>query len=120
MNLMRVFTGVCVTLLTLACQSTGAAVPAALERADAQTMAAVKAVLADAVGRARIELGPGDLTTSSTISVLPPPLSPEEGRSTATPIVFDLVIKGSSCYAVRRDTGRDYALAGVSCRPLSG
>lgn len=106
--------------LLCACQSSGAQTPAVLAAADAQTMAAVKSVLAEAMDRAGVELGPGNPTQTSTISVLPPPLSPHEDRSTASPTQFDIVLKGSNCFVIRRDTGEEFELKGVSCRPADG
>lgn len=117
-------------MLAAACQSqnqttrpasqpgNGAGAPAVLVSADPQTMAVVKSVLADAMGRARIELGPGDPTATSRISVLPPRLGPDETRSPATPTQFDLMIEGRSCYLVRQDSGARFALDGVACQPL--
>lgn len=101
-----------------ACQTPAASTPAALTATDAETMAVLKATLADAMGRAQIDLGPEDLTAMSSISVLPPPAGPAEDRSLARPTQFDLMMKADTCYAVRRDTGEEYALTGVSCRPL--
>ncbi len=103
-----------------ACQSNNAATFSALEDAGDETMAEVKSVLARAMNTASVEIGPGDLTETSTISVLPPPLNPYEDRSTVKPTLFDIMIKGSRCYVVRRDTGDEYELAGVSCRALDG
>lgn len=106
--------------LMCACQSNGAQTPAVLAAADAETMAAVKSVLAEAMDRAGVELGPGNPTQTSTISVLPPPLSPHEDRSTASPTQFDIVLKGSNCFVIRRDTGEEFELKGVSCKPADG
>ena len=105
-------------VLSGGCQSYDAAVPAVLETADSETMARVKAALADAVGRAQVELGPGDLTRTSAVSVLPPRPSPYEDRSLAAPVLFDIVMKGARCFVVKRDGGAYYALSGVSCRAL--
>lgn len=101
-----------------ACQSHDGETRAVLASADAETMAAVRSVLAEAVGRATVELGPGDPTTTPTISVLPPPLSPREDRSTAAPTQFDIVLKGGTCFVVRRDTDDEYELDGVLCRAV--
>lgn len=103
-----------------ACQSTTPqSAPAVLASADSQTMDTVKSVLVDAMGVAQVELGPGDPTKMSTIAVLPPRLGPHEDRSTAKPALFDIVLKGSACFVVRRSTGVEYELTGVSCRPLN-
>ncbi|HXI87897.1 MAG TPA: hypothetical protein VNH64_10595 [Parvularculaceae bacterium] len=106
--------------MTGACEtddaSSEAGSPAVLVSADVETMAKVKLVLADAMGKANVELGPGDPTETSTISVLPPRPTRYESMSTATPTQFDIVLKGSRCFVVRRDTGEAYELKGVSCR----
>ena len=99
-----------------ACQSVGAATPATLANADAETLSRVKTTLARAVNRARVELGPGDFTQSSVIPVLPPPLSANEDRSPATPVIFDIVMEDGECFLVRRDTGEAFVLEGVECR----
>lgn len=105
-------------LLSGACQSHAAATPAALEAMDSQTMATLKSTLALAMGTAGVELGPGDLTKTSTVSVLPPRPGPYEDRSLAMPVQFDIVLKDGACSVVRRETGETYELSGVSCRPL--
>ena len=102
-----------------ACQSVSAGTPATLAAADEETVAQIKAVLAHAMDQTKIEIGAEDLTATSVISVLPPPLSEHEDRSPATPTQFDLVIKNGACYAVRRDTGEAYELKNISCQPLN-
>lgn len=94
------------------------AMPAVLESDDAETTTALKAVLAEAMGVARVELGPVDLTASPVVSVLPPKPNPHEGRSTARPTLFDIEIQGGRCVAVRRDTGQAFELNGLQCRAL--
>ena len=105
-------------LTTGACQSKQSRTYAALATSDSQTMGVVKSVLAKAMNRANVEIGPGDLTTTSTISVLPPKPGPNESRSTVMPTQFDIMMQGSTCYVVRRDTGDEFQLRGVACRPL--
>lgn len=100
-----------------ACQSNGAAMPAVLETADEPTIAEVKSVLARAMNDASVEIGAGDLTEVSTITALPPQLNPNEDRSLAAPTQFDLMIRDGSCFLVRRDTGEEFALSGVACKP---
>jgi hypothetical protein len=87
--------------------------PAVLASED--DIPALKAALAGALGRARIELGAGDPTREPVVAVLPPPLGPNEDRSPATPALFDLVLRNGGCYAVSRETGEETALAGVEC-----
>jgi hypothetical protein len=107
-------------LAAAACQSTEAPRRhAVLAAADSATMEKLKAVLAAAMSTAQVELGPGDLTQTSTVSVLPPRLGPYEGRSPALPTQFDIMMRGAKCLLVRRDTGAEYELVGVACRPLS-
>ncbi len=101
---------------TAACQTAGPPVPAMLESADDMTLARIKAVLAEAVGRADIRLGPEDLTSMSSVSVLPPRPGPHETHSTAMPTVFDLVTNGKTCMLVRRESGKSYRLDDVACR----
>lgn len=103
---------------TMGCETHMSPTPAVLETADAETMASLTATLAAAMDRAQVELGPSDLTAESVITVLPPPLGPGEDRSLATPTYFDLMIIDGDCVAVRRETGDQYVLDGVSCRPL--
>jgi hypothetical protein len=102
-------------MLAGACQSAAAARPAVLTRADPATMAQLKAQLAAAMGRAQVELGPGDPTQSSTLSVLPPRPGPLEDRSLAKPTIFRLEIEGQTCTLVREDTGARTPLTGVDC-----
>ena len=110
-----------------ACKTTGAPgagpdssgeTPAVLVSAD--DIPALKAALAGAMGRGRVELGAGDPTRESTVAVLPPPLGPNEDRSPATPALFDLVLRGGDCYAVNRYTGEATALKDMKCKVLGG
>lgn len=102
-------------LIAAACQI-GPPVPAVLTRADDATMTSLKSTLAQAMGRSSVELGPGDLTKSSTISVLPLPPGPAEDRSLATPTTFRLETVAGDCHVVREDTHQLYRLEGVACR----
>lgn len=97
-----------------ACQSMAA--PAVLTKADPPAMERLKATLAKAMGRPSIELGPGDPTQNSVISVLPRPLAPQEDRSLAKPTIFRLEIEGGACVLVREDTAARIPLDGVECR----
>lgn len=103
-------------VLAGACQLTSAGVPAVLINADAAALARLKATLAKAMGRSPVELGPGDPTQSSMLSVLPLPPGPLEDRSLAKPTIFRLEIQGETCVLVREDTGARVALEGVDCR----
>jgi hypothetical protein len=97
-----------------ACKSTAA--PAVLAQADEAAMGRLKAALAKAMGQAEVQLGPGDPTQSSVVSVLPLPPGPLEDRSLAKPTVFRLAIEGETCFLVRGDTGERIPLEGVDCR----
>lgn len=105
-------------LAPAACQTGGERVPATLENPDEATLADVKEVLSEALERTRIRLGPEDLGTSTSLSVLPPPLGPNETRSPAVPTHFDIVTNGSACFLVRQETGKSYRLDGISCQPV--
>lgn len=102
-------------LLLSACQTSSVREPATLVSADEMTLARIKEVLAGAVGRADIHLGAGDLTASSTITVLPPPPGPNETNSPAMPVSFDLETNGRDCFLVQRDSGKSYRLHDVPC-----
>ncbi|HWA00702.1 MAG TPA: hypothetical protein VG841_10360 [Caulobacterales bacterium] len=82
-------------------------------------MAKLRDVLARAMGEARIDLGAGDPTQASKISVLPRPLASVEGRSLARPAYFDIGIRHGRCVLTRRDTGQIFALDEIPCRPLA-
>lgn len=97
------------------CQSVQAA-PAVLTRADEAAMVRLKAALAKEMGRSPVELGPGDPTQSSVVSVLPLPPGPLEDRSLAKPTIFRLEIESGACILVREDTGARTALEGIECR----
>ncbi len=99
------------------CQSVPeAAQPAVLTEAGAATMARVRAALEKEMGRAPIQLGPGDLAQSSVVSVLPLPPGRLEDRSLAKPTIFRLEIEDGACVLVRDDTRARIALEGVACR----
>jgi hypothetical protein len=100
-----------------ACQGTPK--PAVLTNASPETMEIVTGVLAAAVDRAQIELGAGDLTQDTFVSVLPPPPGPLEGNSPALPAVFDIILMDGDCYVQDRATGTMYPLNGVECRSAS-
>ena len=99
-----------------ACQSSPQ--PATLSDASPETMSAVKGVLAAAVDRAQIELGPGDPATETFISVLPPAPGPLEGNSPAMPTMFDIVVMEGECYVRERQSGDMFLLAGIACTPV--
>ena len=79
----------------------------------------LKTAAASALGKARVEFGPGDLTASPQIAVLPPRAGPHETHSLALPTYFDLAIEKETCLIVRRDTGEVFAVPDVTCKPLA-
>jgi hypothetical protein len=111
-----VITMVAAAMLAGACQSASPAVPAVLVHADGDTISRLKTQLAKAMGRPQIELGPGDPTQSSRLSVLPPKPGPLEDRSLAKPTIFLIQLEGETCTLIREDTGARIALEGVNCR----
>lgn len=105
------------TIFLAGCQSTVVPVPAVLSNADEPALSELRSVLARAMNDASVEIGPGDLTRTSTVTALPRRLNPNEDRSLARPVQFDLVVEGERCFLIRRDTGEEFALTGVACRP---
>jgi hypothetical protein len=105
--------------LVSACQTTGAPQPATLQEATPEAMATLKSVLAEAMGRTRIDFGPGDLTRQSVVTVLPLPISPHEGNSMAMPTQFDLLVDGGRCFLRRQGGDVLLELRGVPCRAAS-
>ena len=93
--------------------------PALLLGGDLESRERLKDHLSDAVGRATIELGAGNPSVSSSVTVLPPPLSSQEDRATRLPITFDLTLRNGECFAVRRNDGEEFRLDGVTCIPVT-
>lgn len=105
-------------VLTLgACQHHDTAVPAVLADDTPENLQALKAGLSAATGRAQINLGAGDPTVSSTISVLPPPPTDLETNSPAIPTIFQLFKKDAGCFAVEDGSDALIELPGVTCKP---
>ncbi|MEL6729189.1 MAG: hypothetical protein AAFP81_09115 [Pseudomonadota bacterium] len=101
------------------CQhATEPTVPAVLVDASDTTLETLKTQLRTALGKDDYKLGADDLTTESTITMMPPPLGPDETHSPVMPIRLELMLEGDSCYAVRSDTGEKIALDGISCRAV--
>ena len=105
-------------LAVAGCQHNQGAVPAILADDSPETLSALKASLGTALNRAHIELGAGDPTTVSRVSVLPPRPTDLETRSPAMPEMFNLFIQDGRCYAVREGSETEVALPGVPCRAL--
>lgn len=102
-----------------ACQSSGA-VPAVLTHGDEASINRLKATLAKAMSQTQVQLGPGDPTQTSVLSVLPLPPGPLEDRSLAKPTIFRIEIEGKTCSLVREDTGDRVNLEEVACRAAAG
>ena len=108
-----------VTASVGSCASTATYQTARLTTPSEATLAAVRAALRTALGRPQLELGVGNYRTATSISVLPPPLSPLETRSVAMPTVFNIVSDGTSCQLVNSTSGEIVLLNGVSCTRLT-
>jgi hypothetical protein len=117
-KLLRLIGVTLLSTLSLGCATHAGPKPARLAQTDSTTMTAVRTALSRALGRTRIELGPENLATSTSISVLPPPLGPYDTRSLATPSVFDIRMDGGTCVLVARADGKTYPLTGVRCRAM--
>jgi hypothetical protein len=98
-------------------EDTVTAQPAVLATASPENLSALRAQIGTALGRANPDFGPGDLTQTGVLSVLPPRLSDREGNSPALPVIFDLLLIDGACMARNRADGGDIPLPGVSCRP---
>lgn len=94
--------------------------PAVLTDMSDANLAALKTHLGTALGRAKIDLGAGDLTRTSIVSVLPPRPGALEGNSPALPTQFDLLIAGEACFARQDGHGELISLTGVSCQAAPG
>lgn len=85
--------------------------------AEGTDMDSVKAQLSSALGRGTIELGSSDPTETPQLVVLPPRLAPLETRSTAVPLVLDIVLTAQGCGLKRRDDETLIMLGEVRCKP---
>jgi hypothetical protein len=106
------------TLAAAACQTASQPVAAHLDPATPEAMTAVRSVLAEAMGRTRIELGAGDPGRESVIAVLPLPIDPHEGNSLAKPTLFDILIQDGACFLRKQGEEKLYSLPSVTCRAL--
>lgn len=96
--------------------ATESVLPAVLIDGSETMLGALNEQLAKAIGKTDYQLGSADLTQSSTITMMPPPLGPNETHSLAMPIRFELMLDGETCYAIRSDTGAKIMLEGITCR----
>jgi hypothetical protein len=83
-----------------------------------ETIATLTGVLASAVGRAKVQLGPLDVLAQPVVSVLPPPAGPLEGNSPAMPVLFDIVLFDGDCYVRAQESAELFLLAGLGCVPV--
>jgi hypothetical protein len=107
--------GVVALLAMSACASTQTAVPARLASSDAAAQTQLRQVLARAMGKQQVTLGPEPLATTTFVSVLPMTLGTYETRSLSLPEVFDIRKQANTCTVVRRSTGQIYSLANLRC-----
>lgn len=91
--------------------------PAVLADISPENLSALRTQIGAALGRTNPDFGPGDLTRTGVLSVLPPRLSDREGNSPALPVIFDLLLIDGACVARNRTDGGDVLLTGVSCIP---
>lgn len=91
--------------------------PAVLASPQDENVAALQIELGEILGRANIVLGADDPTASPLVTVLPPPLNPNETHSVAMPVTFQLKLIEHLCYARQTDTGEEFALETVTCIP---
>ncbi|MHA7856448.1 MAG: hypothetical protein ACX94D_00070 [Henriciella sp.] len=110
------FTGL-IALTLGACQHSATTAPATLADETPATIEALKSALGSAINRANIDLGAGDLSGASSVTVLPPRLTEHEMRSPATPIVFNLFVRSGDCYAVQDGSEAEIPLPDVPCKP---
>jgi len=123
--MMKFLAGLFSAIVFTACQTTANAAleQAVLKSADQESLAVLKAILAKAVNRPTIELGAGDLTQSSIVSVLPkrsavPAGAPQnQVGNFSLPIRFTLMMAGKNCYALKDGSEEKIMLDGVKCRP---
>lgn len=106
-----------IALMLGACQHSATAAPATLADSSPESVEALKAALGNAINRANVDLGVGDLTASSSVTVLPPQLTEHETRSPATPTVFNLFVKDGICFAVQDGMDEEIPLLDVPCKP---
>ena len=92
--------------------------PAVLASGDAASMALLKDAISEHVGRASIDLGTGDLTTQSMISVLPPRVTAMEGNSVALPKMLQLRMRADDCYIYDEAERRATLVRDLVCRPI--
>ncbi|MEC7288608.1 MAG: hypothetical protein VXW22_00715 [Pseudomonadota bacterium] len=102
--------------LTGACEhKTGGAQPAVLLDSSAPVLDRLSRQVSDHIGRTGMSLGPEDLRSQSSFTMLPPPLGPSESNSAAIPVRFRLIIDHGTCFAARDQSDDRIELYDVSC-----
>ena len=100
------------------CQTMTAPRPAVLVSDDAASMELLKGAIGEHMGRANIDLGAGDLTAESIISVLPPRVTAMEGNSVAVPKMLQLRVRADDCYIYDEAERRSTRVRDLVCRPI--
>ncbi|MCQ8184691.1 hypothetical protein [Parvularcula maris] len=102
-------------LSAAACQTSAQTqeTPAAL---DPDRMDEVAALVAEAVGKASVELGVS--SDPGRVVILPPPPGPYEDRSPAMPRTFQAVLRDDTCLLVQTDGELEVELPQGVCLPL--
>lgn len=93
--------------------------PATLGEMDDANTAALKAALANAMGRANIKLGPTGEPPVTHVTVLPPPRGEYEMNSPVLPTHFNIITDGTDCWLEKQDTGEIFPAPDVTCAPSS-
>ena len=83
--------------------------------ASAEDVEAAKALVAQALGRASVDLGEPSPLDEPMFVVLPSPLNPLETRSTAMPMRYDIQIEDDACWLIDAEDGSAVELSGIEC-----
>lgn len=105
-------------LIAASCQNVTTPRPAVLVNQDAASMALIKEAAAQHLGRAKVDIGAGDLTKQSTISVLPPRVTAMEGNSAAMPKTLQLRARANDCYLFDETERRATLVRELVCRAI--
>jgi len=102
------------------CQNMTAPQPAVLVQNDTESITLIKQALSEYLGRAQINLGAGDLTQQSFVTVLPPRVTAMEGNSVAIPQIYELQYGNGLCYVMDKPVRFAITIRGLACRVLPG
>jgi len=94
--------------------------PALITEMTPETQARIEAVVSEALGGRTIRISDQDLSGSSTLIIEPPSVRsrdgmPIDGRSMEKPDHFDLMLAGTECYLLHRQSGQKYRLDDIGC-----